>query len=117
VGSDIVISYRGTDNILADMQTGWTTGADHLSSQAKLAAGFYYAVKAAHPTATNVLTGHSLGGGLAGFVAKQRGKGGTCLHALSDWVISAGNAALALRSAFAGSFIDVRFSACSGGRP
>ena len=67
----IVISYRGTDNFAVDPVTGWTTGASLLTSQVKLAAEFYYAVKQQYPSASITLTGHSLGGGLAGFMAKQ----------------------------------------------
>ncbi len=69
----IVISYRGTDSFAVDPLTGWTTGAGLLSSQAKLAAEFYYAVKDQYPTSEITLTGHSLGGGLAGFVAALTG--------------------------------------------
>jgi hypothetical protein len=72
-GGTIVISYRGTDDPLADAFTGWTTGAGFLSPQAKLAAEFYYQVKQEYPGANIVLTGHSLGGELAGFVARLTG--------------------------------------------
>lgn len=70
---NIVISYRGTDAPLSDLWSGWTTGAGHLSAQGELAAQFYNQVKQAYPTKTITLTGHSLGGGLAGFVAKPVG--------------------------------------------
>ena len=70
---NVVISYRGTDALLGDAFTGWTTGSGYLSAQAELAAEFYYQVKQAHPSANITLTGHSLGGGLAGFVAKLTG--------------------------------------------
>ncbi|MGL6211129.1 MAG: Mbeg1-like protein [Paracoccaceae bacterium] len=71
--NNIVISYRGTDNPLGNLSTDWVTGAGYLSAQAKLAAEFYYQVKAAYPDATITLTGHSLGGGLAGLAAKLTG--------------------------------------------
>ena len=70
---NIVISYRGTDDPLNDAFTGWTTGAGNLSAQARLAAEFYYQVQQANPEATITLTGHSLGGGLAGLMARLTG--------------------------------------------
>ena len=66
-GSDIVISYAGTDDsdylgdIVADI--GLATGIG--SSQLLQAAKYYLQVKAANPTANITFTGHSLGGGLA----------------------------------------------------
>ena len=69
----IVISYRGTDDPVGDLATGWATGAGYSTVQARLAAEFYYQVKAAYPDATISLTGHSLGGGLAGLMAKLAG--------------------------------------------
>lgn len=69
----IVISFRGTDDPWADARTGWPTGAGLIGSQAELAAEFYYKVKQAYPNAEITLTGHSLGGGLAGFVSKLTG--------------------------------------------
>ncbi len=65
---NIVISYRGTDNPGGDIPA-WTGGAGFQTRQAELAAEFYYQVKAAYPGATITLTGHSLGGGLAGLMA------------------------------------------------
>ena len=65
-GSDIVISYRGTDALLSgDMLTnlGLTV------SQERQAAEVYARVLQAHPTANITFTGHSLGGGLAGTMA------------------------------------------------
>ena len=70
---NIVISYRGTDDPLSDAFTGWVTGAGYLSAQARLAAEFYYQVQQANPEATITLTGHSLGGGLAGLMARLTG--------------------------------------------
>lgn len=69
---NIVISYRGTDAPL-DVVTGWTGGAGFQTAQAQMAAQFYYQVKQAYPNATITLTGHSLGGGLAGLIAKLTG--------------------------------------------
>jgi hypothetical protein len=72
-----VISYRGTDNFSIDQPTGYgigfgrpagvagASGWFNNSFQGELALEFYNQV-AAHVTTTDVLlTGHSLGGGLA----------------------------------------------------
>jgi Ca2+-binding RTX toxin-like protein len=76
-----IISYRGTDSITedegigGDAWNGWITGTGTLTNanQADLAVKFYNAVTqgdvAAGDGAGAILTGHSLGGGLAGFVA------------------------------------------------
>lgn len=73
-----VISYRGTDNLgslpnAADVYNGYgvATGS-FLGEQARMAAEFRNAVVAAG-YANPILTGHSLGGGLAGFVASLYG--------------------------------------------
>jgi hypothetical protein len=78
-----VISYRGTDAssfgaAWADIWGGWTAGAGFVdASQAGLAIEFFEAVtgsSAYTPAAPNVvLTGHSLGGGLAGLVSALSG--------------------------------------------
>jgi len=79
----IVISYRGTDGFLTDFGTGYGIGnGNYEAEQAKLAAEFYAAVAASElgvsadeltldqlREADIVLTGHSMGGGIAGFVA------------------------------------------------
>src|SRR5262249_8618939 len=71
-----VISYRGTDQLIA-MLTGWITGARAFGSQAALAVQFYQEVVGKSVwdgKAENViLTGHSLGGGLAGLIASLTG--------------------------------------------
>ena len=83
-----VISYRGTDNPVGDLSsnfsnfdlwTGWRFGAGStFGTQLSLAREFYEAVTnqdpyrvagAVHPPENVVLTGHSLGGGLAGHIA------------------------------------------------
>lgn len=74
-----VISYRGTDNTeifdsASDLWNGWTLGGGYgAGSQATLALDFYKQVmehSAFDDTgAQPILTGHSLGGGLAGFVS------------------------------------------------
>lgn len=83
-GSQKIISYRGTDKITniplwddaagggSDMWNGYGTGAGSLNSlQSQLALQFYKAVVGnGDPLLSNVfLTGHSLGGGLAGYIS------------------------------------------------
>lgn len=67
---ETVISYRGTNDPdkIGDALNGWLTGFGWADTpQAMLALKFYNAVDAA--TNTNIeLTGHSLSGGLAGYV-------------------------------------------------
>jgi hypothetical protein len=83
-----VISYRGTDNFnpgsdptsgASDWWSGWSIGAGFsAASQAGLAKQFYLDVtnqSFAYGTAAAnvVLTGHSLGGGLAGYISSLNG--------------------------------------------
>ena len=81
-----VISYRGTDNAslvatslqgASDILTGWISGAGQPAGQSRLAFDFFTAVTeddALDGEAGGVvLTGHSLGGGLAGLVASLSG--------------------------------------------
>jgi RTX calcium-binding nonapeptide repeat (4 copies) len=89
-----VISYRGTDNNLgtyfgeggSDLLNGYSLGAgDYLATQADLALKFYQSVTGFadgnDPFAANVtLTGHSLGGGLAGYVGKLYRKNGVVFN-------------------------------------
>jgi hypothetical protein len=70
----IVIAYRGTrfpgKPDWGDVSNGWTLSSGYSpASQAQEALTFYNQVKAASPSATIITTGHSLGGGLAAFVA------------------------------------------------
>ncbi len=80
---EIVISYRGTDVMALDMPNGYPLGSGNpLAPQARMAIEFYLAVKALSATEQNpyptiILTGHSLGGGLAGFVAGLYGLNAT----------------------------------------
>ena len=85
-GDEIIISYRGTDDPLGtitesffggDIWDGWTAGAGNQDAQqAELAVRFYQDVvdqvlPSPFTDYTNngiVLTGHSLGGGLAGYI-------------------------------------------------
>ena len=76
-----VISYRGTDNFEAynkasganDVINGWLGGSGTPTSQTSLALEFYESVtgKSVFEGAAEntILTGHSLGGGLAGLVS------------------------------------------------
>lgn len=68
VDGTIVIAFRGTDAAL-DQTTGWGVGTGEVSEQAMLAAEFVRSVQASNPGTEIILTGHSLGGALAGFCA------------------------------------------------
>ena len=80
-----VISYRGTDNPTAlagptgasDILSGWVSGVGIPGSQVYLAEQFYNSVTGttflSGPAANTILTGHSLGGGLAGYMAALSG--------------------------------------------
>lgn len=90
--TEIVISYRGTDNLNIslsnvvpdDIEHGWTLGTGNTSSeQGRMAVSLYKAVAdefASSGSSNNYFdpnistTGHSLGGGLAGYVAALYGK-------------------------------------------
>ncbi|MCA3586400.1 MAG: hypothetical protein IOD03_22400, partial [Methylocystis sp.] len=76
-----VVSYRGTDEISVDLSTGYPIGAGLPSSiQGNLALDFYRAVAggtSVDPRGANAnitITGHSMGGGLGGYVASLYGK-------------------------------------------
>jgi hypothetical protein len=80
LGAEKIIAYRGTDyllgdsdqNIGSDLAYGYSIGGgDPISSQGDMAISFYKAVAGSEDlrTANISFTGHSLGGGLAGFVA------------------------------------------------
>ena len=73
-----VISYRGTDDPIPDILYGYGVGAGSpYEPQAKFAIQFYQQVlQQVGANADVVLTGHSLGGGLAGFVAELYGRSG-----------------------------------------
>lgn len=69
-----VISYRGTDDksLSADPSTGWVVGGGaYNGAQAQDAAKLYLQLNGNNATPNNdfILTGDSLGGGLAGFIA------------------------------------------------
>ncbi|RRN67241.1 hypothetical protein [Agrobacterium deltaense] len=83
-----VISYRGTDNPSlfsnvdaggGDIYKGWVTGGGAWqTNQVRLAQEFFEAVTGMQDRDPRdgqaILTGHSLGGGLAGFIASLHGK-------------------------------------------
>ncbi len=81
---ETVISYRGTNadsayNLYTDAVNGYGLGAGYpYDDQAWLAAQFFQSVTGTTggdpKTGSAILTGHSLGGGLAGFVASIYGQ-------------------------------------------
>ncbi|MDK9705275.1 MAG: putative Ig domain-containing protein, partial [Sulfuritalea sp.] len=76
-GSEIVISYAGTDpsDKWGDIAADLALAAGLLSDQLRQAADYYLAVKASAPTGTTItFTGHSLGGGLASLMAVMFGE-------------------------------------------
>jgi RTX calcium-binding nonapeptide repeat (4 copies)/Lipase (class 3) len=87
-----IISYRGTD-VLPTLQGGtggwidvsqWSSIAGYYDRQQQLlAADFYRSVAAANPSANIQLTGHSLGGALAGFVGAIYGRQATLYDNIS----------------------------------
>lgn len=107
-----VISIRGTDDLpdsmnpltwtpteVADIGNGWIVGAGALptsSSQAQIAIEFYQTVVGAGnwQSASVSLTGHSMGGGLAGLVASLYGQEAQIYDAMpfTDSLINTANA-------------------------
>jgi putative lipase involved disintegration of autophagic bodies len=71
-----IISYRGTDTLKGDLAADAIGGSgSFFATQTKMAADFYRSING-NSTAKNAnieLTGHSLGGGLAGFVGSIYG--------------------------------------------
>lgn len=78
-GTDRIIAYRGTDDFPMDAWYGYGVGAGSPGSpQGQHAIAFYEAVtgrdvNSTAPISNISLTGHSLGGGLAGYVAALSG--------------------------------------------
>ena len=88
-----VISFRGTDpesgsEFIKDVTHGWPLGAgNNNADQARQAIEFYKNVAGVQslrdsPTTSVILTGHSLGGGLAGFI------GSLTSHSNSSAIVS-----------------------------
>jgi hypothetical protein len=94
-GVSTVISYRGTDNpnLLSspvsggsDIMNGWAAGGGFITAQTNDAIAFYQQVTSETATGANIysggpqpgviVTGHSLGGGLAGLVSALSGTAG-----------------------------------------
>lgn len=77
---EVVISYRGTNadsfgNFLTDAIHGyWTGGGVPGDAQSVLALKFYNDIASKHPLQPITLTGHSLGGGLAGYIGALYGR-------------------------------------------
>lgn len=85
----VTISYRGTDGPPLDAENGFGVGAGLVwTAQSEMAFDFYTAVadsmagiSGSPPQAANIsLTGHSLGGGLAGLVGAAYGRSGTLFN-------------------------------------
>ena len=74
-----IISYRGTDNPKSDFLKGWFQGIGFETPQSYLAAKFYRQLVGASNlyTSNAILTGHSLGGGLAGLIGGLYGQTAT----------------------------------------
>lgn len=70
----IIISYRGTDDKLDAMNDAMFISGVGVPPQALLAAQFYQEIRKNNPEANIILTGHSLGGALAGTVASLYGQ-------------------------------------------
>jgi hypothetical protein len=89
----VVISYRGTDDYVMDPYYGWPLGGgNENAAQASLALQFYKLVVErlqlsvgdnAYLDANIALTGHSLSGGLAGYVAEIYDKDAVLFDAMS----------------------------------
>lgn len=94
-----VISYRGTDNTSifdttsGDLYTGWVAATGTNTAQVKLALDFYKAVtgKTVYEgvAANTALTGHSLGGGLAGLASALSGTPAVTFDHMPFGIISA----------------------------
>ncbi|HKK86062.1 MAG TPA: Mbeg1-like protein, partial [Roseovarius sp.] len=81
LGTGEVIAFRGTDSG-QDMLNGWTGGAGAIFGWSQLPMALEYYTRAtgldqfSGPASNVMLTGHSLGGGLAGFVSSVTGTAG-----------------------------------------
>ena len=72
--------FEGLPDI-SDVLHGWTLGIGFgAASQPQLALDFWQSVRNANPSSSMVLTGHSLGGGLAAFVGALTGENATIFN-------------------------------------
>lgn len=109
-GYSRVISYRGTDGV-SDIINGWDAVAGFAgSSQAQLAKQFYQSVTGKNPyqgyEQRVYLTGHSLGGALAGFVSSLNGSSATGFDHAPFGVAAQADLVLEARSRNGGEFPD-----------
>ncbi|MBU1052982.1 MAG: hypothetical protein KKC46_04030 [Proteobacteria bacterium] len=118
--NEIVISYTGTNEFIAD-PISWTAGLGAPVPQIFEAMTYYFEVKAANPNADITFTGHSLGGGLASLMAVFFDKKATVfdqapfqLAALSQPVIIAAMATMGLSGTFDANL--ALFAASAGAR-
>ncbi len=77
LGTEKIISFRGTDNLVQDAAEGWILGGGFTTAPQGMAAlDMYEAVvgDGNELTADITLVGHSLGGGLAGYLATLYGQ-------------------------------------------
>ncbi len=64
-GSEIIISYRGTEDTVEDWLANGQIAIGQIPNQFADALSFYLQIKEANPDANIIITGHSLGGALA----------------------------------------------------
>ncbi len=114
VPNETVISYRGTDDYGLDPITGWSAYSSLNSKpQTQMAFDFYNSVAGGvDPRTANIsVTGHSLGGGLAGIVGTVYNKSGVLFDTMT-YSVSAANtyeyAILPFNSAYQNSVYGTR---------
>ena len=116
-GAGTIISYRGTDDLVLDALHGYgvSIGVPDVD-QGVLAFGFYQALaNGVDPRLASIsVTGHSLGGGLAGLVGSVYGKDGKLFDNMPFELSANNTAATALISQ---SFDDVVYAGYNGGNP
>lgn len=93
----VTIAYRGTDQfttgkgIGGDIPNGYSPGGGRAdAAQARMAFEFFDAVAAQVGAANMTVTGHSMGGGLAGLVGAVRGVNGEVFEHM-DYTVAANN--------------------------